>query len=450
MKEGIKVNLPKDVEVLLNSLHDNGFEGYVVGGCVRDSLLGRTPNDWDICTNATPDEMMSVFTGYKIIPTGLKHGTITIVLNNISYEVTTFRVDGKYSDNRRPDSVNFTESLQEDLSRRDFTINALAYSHQVGLVDFYDGTKDLRFGIIRCVGNPDDRFEEDALRMLRAVRFASQLGFKIDDATSESIYRYVELLQNVSAERVRDELNKILTSKKPSIGIELLSELVLLDYIIPELEICKGFNQYSVHHDKDVFGHTMAVLDYVEPKLELRLSALFHDIGKPNAFTLGENGAGHFYSHHKESAKICRDIMTRLKYSNKEIEYVSELVYHHMTRYEKLRPASAKRFINKVGTDKLDDLFRLFIADRVGSSPPYSFEDIYKLKFECEKILSEKQPLGLKDLAINGSDLIELGFSEGKEIGSILIDLLEMVLENPNINQKSLLVEMVKDIKKLQ
>ena len=444
------LQLPKDVEMLLNTLHGNGFEGYVVGGCVRDSLLSKIPNDWDICTNATPDEMTNVFADYKIIPTGLKHGTITIVLNNISYEVTTFRVDGKYSDNRRPDSVSFTESLQEDLSRRDFTINALAYSHQVGLVDFYDGTKDLRFGIIRCVGNPDDRLEEDALRMLRAVRFASQLGFKIDNATSESICYYVKLLQNVSTERIRDELNKILLSEKPSIGIELLSELGLLDYIIPELEICKGFNQHSVHHDKDVFEHTMAVLDYVEPKLELRLSALFHDIGKPNTFTLDENGTGHFYSHHKESAKICRDIMERLKYSNKEVEHVSELVYHHMTRYEKLRPASAKRFINKVGTDKLDGLFRLFIADRVGSSPPYSFEDIYKLKFECEKILSEKQPLGLKDLAINGSDLIELGFNEGKEIGLILIDLLEMVLENPNINQKSLLVEMVKDIKKFQ
>lgn len=442
----MRIELPSDVNKLLNILHEHGFEAYVVGGCVRDSLLGRTPNDWDICTSATPDEMLEVFGDYKTIPTGLEHGTITVVVNDSSYEVTTYRIDGKYSDNRRPDLVEFTNSLKADLSRRDFTINAMAYNHKDGLVDFFGGAWGLELKEIRCVGDADTRFQEDGLRLLRAVRFATQLNFSIKHNTKMAIIRNASLLQFISRERIRDEFNKILLSQKPSYGIRLLYSLQLMGCVLPELIPCYGFNQHSIHHDKDVFEHTMSVLDSVEPKLELRLAALFHDIGKPNTFTKDEDEAGHFYGHHKESARICRETMTRLKYSNKEIDHVSELVYHHMIRYKKPRPASAKRFINKVGIDKLDDLFELFVADRVASKPPYDFEDIYSLKFECEKVLSEEQPLQIGDLDINGYDLMELGFKQGKVIGDILNKLLDIVINNPELNQRELLVEKVKEM----
>ena len=438
------INMPSNVNLILNELYSNKYDSYIVGGCVRDSLLGRTPNDWDICTNAKPDEMLEVFKNYKTIPTGLKHGTITIVLNGEHYEVTTYRIDGDYSDGRRPDDVEFTDDIIKDLSRRDFTINAMAYNTQNGLIDPFYGFNYLIDEYINCVGNANDRFKEDGLRMLRAIRFATQLDFSINLDTAEAIFQNRNLLQNISKERIREELNKILLSNEPSKGIKLLYALELLDYIIPELIPCVTFNQHNNNHNKDVFKHTLSVLDNTEPKLELRLAALFHDIGKPNTFTMDENGNGHFYEHHKESAKICREAMMKLKYSNKEIEYVSELVYHHMKRYPKLRPISAKRFINKVGIDKLDDLFKLFIADRLGSKPPYDFEDIYALKNECEKVLSEKQPLSVKDLAINGHDLMEIGIPQGKMIGSILNELLEIVLENAELNTREILLEMVK------
>lgn len=439
----MKIHIPSSVKKILNELDSNGYEGYIVGGCVRDSLLGRIPNDWDICTNAKPNEIMDVFKGYKTIPTGLEHGTITVVLNDEHFEVTTYRIDGEYSDGRRPDKVEFTDDITKDLSRRDFTINAMAYNEKDGLIDPFNGYKYLTLKHIRCVGNPNERFREDGLRILRAVRFATQLGFKIDFTVSEAICNNKILLKNISQERIREELNKILLSDKPSKGIRLLYELELLNYIIPELIPCVNFNQHNPNHDKDVFEHTLSVVDNIEPKLELRLAALFHDIGKPNTFTIDEKGIGHFYGHHKESERICRDVMSRLKYSNREIEHVSGLVYYHMIRYPHLRSTSAKKFINKVGLEKLDDIFKLFIADRVSSKPPYDFEEIYKLKFECEKVLSEKQPLTIKDLDINGYDLMELGIPQGKEIGTTLNYLLEVVLNNPDLNHKDTLLQIV-------
>lgn len=439
------INIPSDVNLILNELCSNKYDSYIVGGCVRDSLLGRTPNDWDICTNTTPSEMLEVFKNYKTIPTGLKHGTITIVIGENHYEVTTFRVDGEYSDGRRPDKVEFTDDIIKDLSRRDFTINAMAYNAHKGLIDPFYGLNYLEEGIITCVGNADDRFKEDGLRMLRAIRFACQLGFKVDLDTSEAIYQNRHLLQNISKERIREELNKILLSEMPSKGIKLLYGLELLDYVIPELSKCVGFEQHNPNHTQDVFNHILKVVDCTQPKLELRLAALFHDIGKPNTFTLDEDGVGHFYEHHKESARICREVMTRLKYSNKEIEYVSELVYHHMIRYEKINSTIAKRFINKVGEDKIEDMFRLFIADKMGMKVSHVFNDIYKLKFECEKVLSEKQPLSVKDLDIDGHDLMTIGIPQGKEIGNTLKLLLEIVLENPELNNKDILLEMARN-----
>ncbi len=443
----MKINIPSNVSFILNKLSLNGYDAYIVGGCVRDSLIGRVPSDWDICTNAKPEDVIELFdsSGYKTVETGLRHGTVTIIIADEHFEVTTFRMDGEYLDGRRPDNVEFTDDIAKDLSRRDFTINAMAYNKEEGLIDPYNGLDYLNSRVVRCVGNPNERFQEDGLRMLRAIRFASQLGFKIDRDTAVSITDNRKLLKCISQERIREELNKILISENPSDGMTALRTLKLLDYIIPELNDCYNFNQHNPNHHKDVFEHTMSVLDITEPKLELRLAALFHDIGKPNTFTMSEDGTGHFYSHHKESARICREVMTRLKYSNKEIEYVSELVYYHMTRYEKLRTPSVKKFINKVGIDKLDDLFKLFIADRIGSKPPSEFDDIYKLKFECERVLSEKQPLSVKDLDIDGYDLMKMGVPQGRDIGSILNSLLEIVLDDPELNNKDVLLEVVRN-----
>lgn len=439
----MKIDIPSNVNLILNELKIQGYASYIVGGCVRDSLLGRKPNDYDICTNATPDEMLKVFNGFKVIPTGLEHGTITIVLNEENFEVTTYRIDGEYSDNRRPDNVEFTTSLIEDLKRRDFTINAMVYNDEEGLIDPFNGLDYLIDKSISCVGSANDRFKEDGLRILRAIRFACQLNFTIDLETLEGIFQNRYLLKNISKERIREEFNKILVCEKPSKGIVLLYKLGLLDYIVPELIKCVGFNQHNPNHDKDIFNHILKVLDSTEPKLKLRLAALFHDIGKPNVFTIDEEGVGHFYSHHKESAKMCREAMQRLKYSNKEIEYVSELVYYHMTKYEKLKTSSVKKFINKIGTDKLDDMFKLLIADRIGSKPPCKINDINKLKSECKRILSEKQPLGIKDLDINGYELMKAGIPQGKEVGDILNMLLEIVLKNPKLNSKDILLRIV-------
>lgn len=440
----IKIKIPKDVEFILNTLNDHRYEAFIVGGCVRDSLLGRQPNDWDITTQASPEQIMKVFEGYQIIPTGLKHGTITIIINNVNYEITTYRIDGSYLDNRHPESVTFSQNIAHDLRRRDFTINAMAYHPKEGLIDLFGGQQDLAEKLIKTVGSPKERFQEDALRILRAYRFAAQLNFRVSTQIQLETITMYKLLNNISKERIREEFNKILLSESPSnIILDLLMLNVML-YIIPELYDCDNFSQHNSNHNKDILNHILSVVDNVEPKLELRLAALLHDIGKPNTFTLDDDGIGHFYGHHKESSRMCRDIMKRLKYSNKEIEYVSELIYYHMDRYEKLRSASTKKFINKVGVDKLDDLFKLFIADRVGSKPPYDFTDIYKLKFDCERILKEQQPLSVKDLDIDGMDLIKLGIPQGKIIGDTLKMLLNKVLENENLNTKDQLLEIIK------
>lgn len=434
------MEMPVEVKYIMQRLIENGFECYLVGGAVRDSLLGLTPKDYDFCTNARPDDIERVFE--RTIPTGKEYGTIAVMVNEFIYEVTTYRLECDY-DGRRPQVVKFGDSLKEDLSRRDFTINAMAMDIDGNIIDYFGGRKDLKYGEIVCVGDAVERFREDKLRILRAFRFASRYDFDIYRSILYAIQEDNDISM-LSKERVREEFNKILLSEKPSRWIKTLSDFGLLHQIVPELSKCYMFQQHNPNHDKDVFEHIMSVLDNTKPKLELRLSALFHDIGKPNTFSMGEDGIGHFYGHHEESARICRKVMTELKYSNKEIEYVSSLVLHHMTRYDKLRPTSVKRFINKVGVDRLDDLFDLFVADRLGSKPPYDFESIYRLKFECERILVEKQPLSIKDLEINGYHLMSIGFSQGKELGDTLKHLLDVVLENPSLNQEDKLVEIAK------
>ncbi|AUN03791.1 CCA tRNA nucleotidyltransferase [Clostridium botulinum] len=449
INKNIKIEIPKGVEYIINTLQENGYEAYIVGGAVRDSLLERKVNDWDITTSANPQEVVNIFEnlGYKIIPTGLKHGTVTILINFIGYEVTTFRIDGEYEDNRRPKEVKFTSNLKEDLKRRDLTINAMAYNDKIRLVDYFHGLEDLNNKIIRCVGDSKDRFNEDSLRMLRCIRFASQLNFHMEESTKLNIRELSRNIANVSMERIRDELCKILVSSQPVYGIRNIVELNLVDYIIPELKACVGFEQHNIHHDKDVYGHILSVVENVPNKLELRLAALLHDIGKPKCFSIGDNGQGHFYGHQKISADMTKDILKRLKFDSKTIYKVDKLVYNHMTRYNKLRTSSIKKFINKVGIDNLDDLFELQIADIKGSAKEYhSFDNVLNLKIKCEKIFSEKQPLTIKDLDINGYDLMKLGINQGKEIGIMLNKLLDIILENPNLNNKEDLIKIVESI----
>ncbi|MBF8983517.1 CCA tRNA nucleotidyltransferase [Lutibacter sp. B2] len=440
----MKIQIPKGALQILDILNLNKYEGYIVGGCVRDSIIDRNPNDWDLCTNCEPDKIVEIFNAYKVIPTGLKHGTVTIVVDHEQFEVTTYRIDKEYIDGRHPKEVEFTNSLKEDLKRRDFTINAMAYNCKDGLIDYYDGMTDILNEKIRSVGNPIERFSEDYLRMIRAIRFSTQLEYNIEVETSKAIKKLSENITNISSERIREEINKILLSEKPSRGFKLLNETGLLKYILPELQACIQFDQKNPFHDKDVFEHIMSVLDHTEKDLVLRIAALLHDIGKPKCFTLDENHIGHFYNHHMIGMDITEDILKRLKYDNKTAEGVKILVKEHMCTYDKVTPKAVKRLINRVGLDYIERLFKLQIADIKGSKEPHDFSSVKRVKELCRKVINEKQPISVKDLDINGYDLIQLGITRGKEMGVLLNDLLEKVLDNPALNEKELLINEVK------
>lgn len=448
MVKGISIDIPGSARCIMKAFEERGYEIFIVGGCVRDSILGRLVNDWDMCTSAHPDQMIKVCDdyGFKHIPTGLKHGTITIIMESISYEITTYRLDGDYSDGRHPDKVAFTSSLEEDMSRRDFTINALAYNEKSKLIDYFEGFKDIKDKIIRCVGNPEERFREDNLRRLRAIRFASQLCFDIEEETNLQLMKNQDGLLSLSVERIRDELVKILLCDNASFGINELMKLGMMKYIIPELEVCKGFEQKNKHHDKDVFEHTLSVMNNIPPRLELRLSALLHDIGKPVCMNLDETSQGHFLGHEIAGAEMAEKILKRLRFDNKTIDKVRTLIRFHMDRYDKIKTSAVKRFINRVGTDNLEDLFELQAADIKGSSPEYQNTDkVVYLRERCHIIISEKQPLKTGDLDISGRDLINLGFKPGPGFGEALKYLLELVLDDPELNTKEQLMGLLKE-----
>jgi len=439
----MEIKIPQEVYFVLNSLLKSNYEAYIVGGCVRDSLLGIKANDWDITTNALPEDVQTIFE--KTIPTGIKHGTITVIIDSEFIEVTTYRIDGSYSDNRHPTEVKFTSFLEDDLSRRDFTINSMAYNSQQGLKDPFHGQIDLDNRIIKCVGDANLRFKEDALRMLRAIRFSSQLDFTIEDATLKAICENNLLIKNISIERIRIEFCKILTSERPSPGIRLLHLTGLLKYIIPELEKSVDFDQKNPHHNKNIFDHLMSVMDYSENTLKLRLAAIFHDIGKTITFSKDEKGIGHFYNHDIEGTRLTNDILKRLKFDNETIKDVCLLIETHMTAYTLLDSNALKKLINKIGINNLEDLLRLQIADTKGHAEPHDFSIIYKNKENALKILKEKQPLTIKDLAIDGKYLMSQGVPEGREIGILLKKLLEEVLINPKLNTKEHLNKLIKE-----
>ncbi|MGL4731655.1 MAG: CCA tRNA nucleotidyltransferase [Clostridium sp.] len=433
--------VPEDVKFIIDNLYKNGYEGFLVGGCVRDSILNKTPNDYDITTSAKPEITKKIFENLncKVIETGIKHGTVTVVLNKKSYEITTYRIEGEYLDNRRPSEVFFTDKLEEDLKRRDFTINAMAYNEYVGLLDFFGGKEDLKNKIIKAIGNAKDRFNEDGLRMLRAVRFSTQLEFSIDINTLKAIKNKNNLIKNISMERINEEFKKILLSNVPSTGIRQLVDLGLINYIIPEIVDMVGFEQKNKYHDKDVFNHTMKVLDGVSCNLQLRLAALFHDIAKPRTFSLDEKG-GHFYFHEVEGMKLCENILKRLKFDNKTIEVVKLLVKNHMRVLKGNNKYKIRKYIGEVGYETLDLIFDLMIADRLASHKEYrNYDDVLKMKKSCMEVLEEKEPLTTKELNFTGKDIIEMGISKGKEVGEVLNYLLDLVLQNPKINTKETL-----------
>ncbi len=430
----MKIDIPPEAGRLIDRLRDNGFDAYVVGGCVRDSLLGKTPNDWDICTAATPDEVKRCLAGSRIIETGLKHGTVTAVTDGGCFEITTFRTEGGYSDFRRPDSVAFVGDVKEDLARRDFTMNAMAYNGSVGLVDPFGGVKSLSEKVISCVGKPDKRFREDALRILRALRFSSVFGFRIDGETSEAIHENKELLCRISAERISEELRKLLT------GRDVLR--VLLDYpdvfstIVPELGPCVGFCQKSRYHAFDLWTHTARSVHNAVNDPSIRLAMLLHDIGKPPCFFEDENGKGHFYGHAQKSAELAEKRLKQMRIPVKEKELICTLIRAHgndLFPTEK----SIERWLAYFGRETFFSLLKVKKADELSKNGGTGRSRDVEAAESMARSLLEKEPcLSESSLDINGGDLKAAG-AEGEEIGRIKKELLDLVIEGTCKNERS-------------
>ncbi len=438
----INVEVPAPVNYIIQELEKCGHEAYMVGGCVRDSVLGRKPHDYDICTSATPDEILKAFPDEEIIPTGLQHGTVTILINKEPFEVTTYRIDGDYSDNRRPDNVTFTKNLVEDLRRRDFTINAMAYNPKTGLIDPFNGMEDIKYKKIRCVGSAEDRFNEDALRILRAIRFEAQLGFAGLPETMFEIERQYDRLKNISIERINSEFCKIVASEQFCVELVLYPNVFSL--FIPELKDLIGFQQNNPYHAYDVFDHTVHAIEKCESDdLVVRLAVFFHDFGKPHSYQDGEDGIRHFKGHGKVSAEITDSIMKRLRFDNETRNNVVELVYYHDATFE-VGNKYVKRWLNKIGEKQFRRLLEIRKADIKGQKPDYEesrIEKVNNIENILEEILSEKSCFSLKDLAVNGNDVKEvMKLKEGKDIGYWLNEILKRVIDGELENNKDDLV----------
>lgn len=435
------IKLPDQVMQLLNILNDCGYDAFAVGGCVRDSLLGRDPNDWDICTSASPEEMKQCFSDFRVIETGLKHGTLTVLVEEEAYEITTYRVDGTYSDGRHPDQVTFTTRLEDDLARRDFTINAMAYHPHQGLVDPFGGRKDLAQKQIRCVGAPATRFQEDALRILRAIRFASQLEFQIHQETSKALFSCLSLLDRISPERIRIEFEKLLCGSAAKEVLTVYRDVMA--HVIPECRPMFDLDQKNPYHIYTVWDHTLHAVSHIKNTPLLKLAAFFHDIGKPGAMFLDEAGCGHFYRHEHLSAHLTDQVLRRLKYDNRTREMVVDIVQSHGTVF---RPEEkqARRLLGKLGEEKLRLLIELEYADVKSQNPVYTQERVENIRAfsqTVDQVLAAEQCFSLKHLAVNGNDLISLGLRQGPEIGRILSILLKQVMEDQLPNEKAALLE---------
>ena len=432
-------DIPESARKALRQLIDGGHEAYLVGGCVRDMLMGMAPKDWDIVTSATPTETACIFQDRKMIETGLKHGTVTVLLDGEALEITTYRIDSTYSDYRRPDSVSFTRSIVEDLARRDFTINAIAYGYEEGLLDPHAGEADIKSGVIRCVGDPDLRFKEDGLRILRALRFASSLKFEIETRTSEALHRNKEILRNISVERINSELTKTLCGKNVGKVLKDYADIVCVP--IPEIENMIGFEQYNEHHNFDVWQHTIAVVENSQATPVARWTALMHDIGKPYCFSRSEDGVGHFFGHAEVGKKIADRIMKRLKFDNTTLERVSLLISYHDTPIA-ISKKSVRKYLNRLGVDAFAQLIYQFRADNLGQAPGFRGRqnDYIRIEEIAKQIIEENACFSLKDMAVKGNDLILLGY-RGEEIGQALDLLLDAVIEEKVVNEKESLLQ---------
>ena len=440
----MQIRLPDKVNMIIGTLTAAGFEAYAVGGCVRDSVLGKVPNDWDITTSATPDETKKLFS--RTIDTGIKHGTVTVMLDKEGFEVTTYRIDGDYEDARHPKEVTFTASLEEDLKRRDFTINAMAYNEQNGLIDIFGGIRDIEQGMVRCVGNAEERFTEDALRMLRAIRFSAQLGYRIEENTREAINKMAANLKLISAERIQAELVKLVTSDHPDY-LRTAYETGITKQVLPEFDLCMETAQNNPHHCYCVGEHILHSMQAVAPDKVLRLGMLFHDIGKPQTRTVDEKGITHNKGHAAVGEKMTKEILRRLKFDNDTISRVARIVLYHDQEIG-LTDSGVRRAVNRMGEDIFPLLFDVRYADILAQSEYKREEKLKRLAYIkelYEGILSRKECLSLKDLAVSGSDLIALGMPAGKEIGSLLNELLELVLEEPERNTREELLTVSKE-----
>ena len=440
----MKITLPRKVLMIINNLQLHGYEAFAVGGCVRDSILARRPEDWDITTSAKPEEIKRLFR--RTVDTGIEHGTVTVIIGKDSYEVTTYRVDGAYEDGRHPKEVRFTSRLEEDLQRRDFTINAMAYNDDVRLVDVFGGMKDLNHHLIRCVGDPRERFSEDALRILRAVRFSAQLNFPIEPDTAEAIKELAPTLEKISAERIQAELVKLLVSPHPE-RIRDAYELGITKVILPEWDAMAGVEQNTPHHRYDVAEHTIRAMKYVKRDKILRLTMLFHDMGKPSTKTTDENGRDHFKGHALVSEEIARKVLRRLKFDNETVKTVTRLVCYHDYRME-ATPKNVRRAMNRIGVELFPYYLAVRMADAKAQSPyrrREKIENIVAVRKLYQEALLEENCVTLRQLAVSGRDLMDLGMNPGREIGSMLSELLEYVIDDPKRNEKEILRGYVKE-----
>lgn len=439
----MRIQVPEKANQVISVLTEAGFEAYVVGGCVRDAILGRTASDWDITTNARPEQVKALFP--RTVDTGLQHGTVTVLQGKEGFEVTTYRIDGEYLDGRHPEQVTFTPSLLEDLKRRDFTINAMAYNDKEGLVDAFDGLGDLERGQIRCVGNPGERFTEDALRILRAVRFSAQLGFGIEEKTQAALSEFAPRLSKVSAERIQTELVKLLVSPHPEV-FRTVWETGISAVILPEFDRCMETGQNNPHHCWSVGEHTLHALPFVEAQKALRLAVLLHDIGKPLTRTTDAEGIDHFYGHAEKGAELAGRIMRRLKFDNDTRKRVVKLVQTHDDLQTGTTQRSVRRAVHRIGAEVFPDYLKVRRADIMAQNPEVREEKLGKLaevEAVYQRILEEQNCLSLKDLAVTGKDLIEVGIEPGPELGRILNELLELVIEHPEYNTKEYLLERI-------
>lgn len=441
----MRIQIPENAQRIIEILTKHGYEAYVVGGCVRDSMLLKKPMDWDITTSASPEQIKKHFR--RTVDTGIAHGTVTVLMDQEAYEVTTYRIDGEYEDHRRPKEVTFTASLMEDLRRRDFTINAMAYNKTDGLIDLFHGTEDLKKGMIRCVGRAQDRFNEDALRMLRAVRFAAQLGFQIEEETKEAIRIQSAFLKDISAERIQVELTKLLCSAHPE-HLIVASQLGITTVVFPEFDQMLATKQENPHHCYNVGEHCIHSAQNIDPNPILRWTMVLHDICKPMTKTMDERGIAHFHGHAQQGSKAAKTVLRRLKLDNHTIQTVTNLIYWHDYRWgEKVDTKRVRRAASKIGPDLFPDLLKVQRADVLAQSEYLKKEKLNlldEIEQLFEEIKQEQECLSLKEMKINGSQLIEMGISPGKEMGHILNALLDMVIEDPSLNDNKTLQAIVK------